>query len=158
RPLTLGPGLTVHHYWMDSSKFRITRAQRRSADPHNSRACVGHWWRAMQVCKCADDPDQLRHLLLATTYGLVGADKGLQHVYRDAHLAPTATDPEQRSLPDEVRSRVRALVRGRDSQAVGEELDRVLGAWVVPPEQERVVRQTIDGILEHGVDLVRAKG
>jgi hypothetical protein len=100
----------------------------------------------------------MRHLVLATTYGLVSADKGLQHVYRDAHLAPKATRPEERSLPDEVRSRVRDLVQGRDARAVGAELDRVLGASAVPPAEERAVRQTIDGILDCGIELVRAGG
>src|SRR5687768_13683526 len=66
RPLALGPDLSVRYYWMDSSQFRIARARRPSADPANLRACVGHWWRAMQVSGWADDPDQLRHLLLAT--------------------------------------------------------------------------------------------
>src|SRR5262249_26988744 len=117
RPLELGPDLTVRCYWVNSSKFRISRAQRRRADPDNFRPGGATWWRAMQVCGWADDPDQLRHLMLATTYGLVSADKGLQHVYRDAHLAPKATQPEERSLPDEVRSRVRALVLGRNAQA-----------------------------------------
>lgn len=158
RPLRLGPDLTVQYYWMDSSRFRITRARRRSVDPANCRACVGHWWRAMQVSGWAEDADQIRHLLLAATYPLISADKGLQHVYRDAHLAPRATAPEERSLPDDVRSRLQALVRGRDCQAIQAELDHVLGAWTMPPEEEPAVRQAIDGILEHGTGLVRDHG
>jgi hypothetical protein len=124
----------------------------------NYRSCVGHWWQAMQVSGWSDDADQIRHLLLAECYALVGADKGLQHVYRDAHLAAKATQPEERSLSDDVRARLRALVRDRDARKVGEELDYVLGAWTTPPAEERAVHQAIDGILDHGVQFVRANG
>jgi hypothetical protein len=158
RPLELGPDLTVRYYWMDSTQFRITRARRRSAGMDSCRNCVAHWWRAMQVNGWADDLDQIRHLLLAECYALVGADKGLQHVYRDAHLAAKATKPEERSLPDDVRARVQAVVRSRDASRVREELDCVLGAWTPPPAEERAVYQAIDGILEYGVGLVRAGG
>jgi hypothetical protein len=158
RSLDRGPGQVIRYYWMDSTQFRITRARRPSADPANFRACGGHWWRAMQACGWADDHDQLCHLVLATTYGLVGADKGPQRVYRDAHLAPEATQPEERSLPDDVCSRVLGLVRGRDAQAVGEEMDSLLGVWEIPQGQERALRQAIDGLVEAGVQLVAAEG
>jgi hypothetical protein len=112
----------------------------------------------MQLEDCAEEPDQIRQLLLAASYALVGADKGPQHVYRDAHLAPKTTEPEERSLPESVWTGVQALVQGRNAQRVRQELDRVLGAWTLPASEQQAIRQTIGGILAHGVDLVRARG
>jgi hypothetical protein len=157
RPLVLGPGRTVQYSWMDSTQFRITRS-RRAWDPANFRNCVGHWWRAMQLQGLGRDPDQIRHLLLATTYALVSGGKALQHVYRDAYLAPRATSPEEVSLPDAARRRIRAVVLSRDRERVGAMLDEVLGRVDIAPREAALMSRTCSGILEHGLELVLRRG
>jgi hypothetical protein len=142
---------------MDSSQFRITR-RRRAADPANFRNCVGHWWRAMQLQGLGRDPIQIQQLLLATSYALVSGDKGLQHVYRDAYLAPGATNPVDASLPEAARERIQAVVRNRDREQVCLALSKVLGRVDIAAEEFPVMRQTFDGILQHGVALVQQRG
>jgi hypothetical protein len=157
RPLALGPGRTIQYHWVNSSQLRITRG-RRAADPANFRNCVGHWWRAVQTQGLGRDPTQVRHLLLATGYALFSGGKSLQHVYRDAYLAPRATAPEEASLPRAAGERIQAVVRSRDREQVRAALDEVLGRVDIPAGEAVVMRQTCDGILAHGVDLVREQG
>ncbi|MFM7149715.1 MAG: hypothetical protein ACKO23_07725, partial [Gemmataceae bacterium] len=127
RPLNLGPGLTIPYYWMDSSQFRLTRKQLQNQKPHNLPNCIGHWWRCMQAHGLDKDPDQQLHLLLASIYGLVAGDKGLQHVYRDSYLAPGATIPEEYSQTDSARNHLGKVVRSKNISAVGAELDQLFG-------------------------------
>jgi hypothetical protein len=127
-------------------------------DPADFRNCVGHWWRAMQSLGLGRDPIQVGHLLLATSYALVSRGNALQHVYHDAHLAPGATDPREQSLPDPIRSRIRAMVGSRDTDRVRGELDDLLGRADVPVEQGPAMRHTLDGILRHGIELVQERG
>jgi hypothetical protein len=157
RPLLLGPSGSVQYYWMDSSQFRIARG-RRGRDPANFRNCIGHWWLAMQSLGYGGDPVQLRHLLLATSYALVSRGNALQHVYRDAHLAPGATRPDGQSLPDSSRARIRAAVVSRDTGCVRGVLDELLGRPGAPVAEAAAMRQALDGILRHGVELVQKKG
>jgi hypothetical protein len=157
RPLGLGPGLTARYYWMDSSGFRVARG-RRGCDPANFRNCVGHWWAAMRSLGLGDDPDQVRHLLLATSYALISRGNALQRVYRDAHLRPGATDPTGRSLPDPVRDRIRQAVLARDPRPVREVLDELLGWHRPTDDQAALTARVLDGVLGHGVDLVHRRG
>jgi hypothetical protein len=151
RPLPLGPAGTVQYYWMDSSQFRIARAKR-GLDPANFRNCVGHWWRTIQSGGLARDPGQIRHLILATSYALVSRDNALQNVYRDAHLAKDATKPQEQSLPEPIRHRIHAVVAGRDVDRLREELDLQLGGAKVQVGEMPLIRQTLEGILQHGID------
>src|SRR4051812_18622118 len=120
RPLRLGDYGTVQYYWMDSSQLRAALATEAAAA--NFRACVGHWWAAMLVSGLGDDPDQQAHLVSALCYPLVSRDKSLQAIYRDAHLDPKRLRSASASLPDDLRLRIREVVRGRDRLGVQREL------------------------------------
>jgi hypothetical protein len=157
RPLQLGPSGTVRYYWMDSSQFRIARG-RREFDPANFRNCVGHWWLAMQSMGLGGNSIQVAHLILATSYALVSRGNALQHVYRDAHLAPDSTRPAEQSLPDPVRGRIRAAVQSREAARVRGVLDELLDRAEVPVAEATAMDQTFDLLLHHGVELVRQKG
>lgn len=155
RRFALGRNHAVDYYWMDSTGFRITRA-RRKVDPANFRNCVGHWWAAMRTRGWHRDPDQLDHLLLATSYAVLSGSKAAHQVFRDAHLAPGATKPTEEALTDATRRQIRKAVAGRDRAWVGHELDVIFDAPAPLPVTEAVVmRQTFDGILAHGRELVR---
>lgn len=155
RRLALGRNHAVDYYWMDSTGFRITRP-RRKVDPANVRNCVGHWWAAMRASGWHRDPDQLDHLLLATSYAVLSGSKAVHQVFRDAHLAPGATRPTTEALTDTVRRRIRKAVAGRDRARVGGELDAIFDAPAPLSAGDAVVmRQTLDGLLAHGRDLVR---
>jgi hypothetical protein len=104
------------------------------------------------------DPVQLGHLLLATSHALTSRGNSQQQVFRDAHLAPGATAPEDCSLPESVRLRIRAVVRSRDRERVREELSEILGRVDVPVGEQAALQQTFEGILRHGIDLVRQRG
>jgi hypothetical protein len=142
---------------MDSSAFRIARTRRRS-DLTNLRNCIGHWWAAMRSMGCHREPDQIRHLLLASSYVLFSRSNALQNVYRDAYLAPGATVPEDLSLPDETRQRIATVVQRRDRELVRAELEELLGGPELREEASEVMRRTLSGILAYGVDLVRKRG
>jgi hypothetical protein len=157
RPLALGREVSVQYYWMDSTGFRITRS-RRAADPVNFRNCVGHWWAAMQAAQLDRDEDQIRHLIMATSFGLISGGKAMQQVFRDAHLAEGATAPEEQSLPEEVQKHVRAVVDSRDRQRVRQELDEILRAEVPDDDDLLTLSQTFDGLLKKGVEWVRSRG
>jgi hypothetical protein len=158
RRLALGRDRTIDYYWMDSTGFRITRA-RRKIDPASFRNCVGHWWAAMRASGWDRDPDQVEHLLLAAGYAVLSGSKAVHQVFRDAHLAPRATKPTTAALADGVRGRVREAVAGRDRARVGRELDVIFDAPAPPPDVDAtVMRQTLDGMLAHGRDLVREYG
>jgi hypothetical protein len=157
RPLSLGTDVAAQYYWMDSSGFRITR-RRRSAEPANLRNCIGHWWAVVQAAGLGRDPVQISHLILATSFGLISGGKAVQQVFRDAHLAAGATAPEGQSLPEEVQHRIRAVVLSRDRTRVGEELDETLGRAETPSTDARALRQTFDGLLQVGIELVRDHG
>jgi hypothetical protein len=157
RPLSLDSELSATYYWMDSSRFRIARS-RRSADPVNFRSCVGHWWAVVQAAGFGSDPVQIRNLILAASFALISGGKALQQVYRDAHVAARATAPEEQSLPDEAQARVRAVVSSQDRARVRKELDDVLGGAEARAGDGRVLRQTFDGLLQTGVELVGNHG
>jgi hypothetical protein len=157
RPLSLGPKVTAHYYWMDSSGFRIAGG-RRSAEPVNFRNCLGHWWAVVQAAGLGRDPVQISHLILATSFALVSGGKALQQAYRDAHLAARATAPEEQSLPDDVQARIRAVVRSRDRTRVRQELHELLGRAEPPAGDARALRQTFDGLLLKGIELVGNHG
>jgi hypothetical protein len=157
RPLALGSGQTIQYFWMDSSAFRISQS-RRAADPGNFRNCLGHWWRSLQLQGLAREPLQLRRLLLSTSYALVSASKGLQQVYRDAYIAPRATDPIEASLPEVARDRIQAVVQSQDLEQVRQALNEALGGVDIVAEELTVMRQTCEGILSHGVELVQQRG
>src|SRR4051812_35991749 len=84
RPLTLGPDTSVNYHWMDASDFRITQTRRKAAHD-NLRNCIGHWWAAMQASGVDRDPDQIRHLLLASSYAVVSGAKTTHQVVPDAY-------------------------------------------------------------------------
>jgi hypothetical protein len=157
RSLQLGPGTRVRYFWMDTSAFRIART-RRWRDPANFGNCVGHWWAAMRSMDCHWEVDQIRHLLLAASYALLSRSNALQSIYRDAYLAPDATVPEELSLPDQMRERIKSVVRSRDREQVRAEFDDLLGGPGLGANASEVMRQTFSGILAHGVDLVRERG
>ena len=117
-------------YWMDSSQFRIARGRRRLI--RSTSVTGGHWWAAMQAAGLGRDPVQIGHLVLATTYGLLSRGKGMQHVYRDAHLRPGATAPEDLPLPDAVQRRIRAASAVETAPAAAKELDEVFGLADIP--------------------------
>lgn len=85
RPLSLGDAGEIQYYWMDSSLFR--KGLRASdAEALNLRHCIGLWWRAAKAKGANHEPAQIKHLLLASCYGLFANDKALQDVYHDAFL------------------------------------------------------------------------
>jgi hypothetical protein len=105
-----------------------------------------------------DDPAQIAVLLLATCYGLVARSNAAGRVYRDAHLAAGATDPDGGGLPDPVRRRIRDVMKARDPLRTRAALDELLG-WQEPTGDEAALTGMIlDGILRHGVELVRRRG
>ncbi|MDB5310440.1 MAG: hypothetical protein JWO38_4642 [Gemmataceae bacterium] len=157
RPLALGPGIGIPYFWMDASAFRLTRG-RRPADHTNIRNCVGHWWAAMRADGLDRDPDQVRHLLLATSYAVLSGAKTTHQVVPDAYLHPEATAPEEQSLPDDVRDRIRGVVASRSRDRLAAEMADLIGPAPVPAADRAAVQQTFDGLLAHGLDLVREQG
>ncbi len=155
RRFALGPDRAIDYYWMDSTGFRITQS-RRAVDPVNVRNCVGHWWAAMRASGWHRDPDQLDHLLLATSYAVLSGAKSARQVFCDAHLARRETNPTTEALAGGVNRRIRAAVESRDRARVGCELDAILDApGAVPVAEAEVMRQTLDGMLAHGRERVR---
>lgn len=104
-------------------------------------------------------PDQLDHLLLATSYAVLSGAKSTHQVFRDAHLTLRATKPTVEALADGVSGRIRDAVGRRDRARVGCELDVILDAPApLPAEEREVMRLTLDGMLAHGRELVREFG
>src|SRR5262245_55172622 len=101
RQLALSPACSIQYYWMDSTGFRITQS-RRQLDPANFRACLGHWWAAMKSSGRHRDPNQINHLLLAASYAALSGGKAGHQVFRDAHLAPCMSEPDEQTLSNDV--------------------------------------------------------
>jgi hypothetical protein len=158
RPLTLGPGREVDYYWMDSTRFRITRP-RRAGDHGNFRNCLGHWWAATTAAGVHHDPGQIDHMLLASGYAVLSGSKATHQVFRDAHVEWNPGMATTEVTAGDVNDRIRAVVGRRDGIAVGRELDAIFDAPAPPPDAERkAMWQTFEGLLAHGRDLVRASG
>jgi hypothetical protein len=158
RRLELGNAVTIDYWWMDSSRFRISRKQR-LFDPANFRNCVTHWWLAMQSLGLGHDPAQIRHLIQATCYSLLSARKNLQKAFLDAHLKPNATDPTQESLPEEVQYKINAAVKSGTRDSVRAALQDALGGSLrLSGEEVKLCVCTSEGLLKAGVDLVLEKG
>jgi hypothetical protein len=152
RPLRLGPAATVDYYWMD------LRAAR-NGDPVLVDLIVHYWWTAMQMIRVHQDADQVKCLLLASCFPVVARRRCQQQVFVDAHLWPDRSDADgEPALDDDTRARLRRVAASRDRAAVREELFRLLGPSSPDPALDLEVGYVLDGVLTHGVDLIRGKG
>lgn len=154
RPLELGPGVRVRYYWMDSSLFRRFRAEPSFAA---FRTVLGHWKAAMRAGG-AWDLDTEIHFVAAQCYPLVAESKSLQDVYTDAYLKPGTTDPTADGLPDDVRKRIRRVVRERDAALVRAELDSVLGRFEPPARLTPLLQEAFRRWVGRGVVGMRRAG
>jgi len=166
RPLVLGPAGPVTYYWMSGDAFR-----RRPPGP-NFRACVDHWWAAMEMIGAADETDTRISRVWAECYPLVNTARSLQDVYLDARLAPdvgrryatTARWGDRSvgiarppfSLPADEADRLRAVAHARDTALVRAELENLfLGPTPVPSEMPAFQRDAYAWI-RGGVDALAA--
>jgi len=150
RPLALGPDVRVRYYWMDSSLFRRFKSEPSFAA---FTTVLGHWTARMREAGAWELDDEV-HYVAAQCYPLVAEAKSLQDVYKDAYLKPGITNPTADGLPDDVRKRIRRVVRERDAGLVRAELDHVLGrfeppARLMPLLQEAFRRWVGNGVVEY---------
>ncbi|MEI8383954.1 MAG: hypothetical protein WCJ09_27820 [Planctomycetota bacterium] len=85
RPLQLGEVGEIQYYWMNSSELR-KGLQATDEELANLRNCIGLWWRAAKGSGANREESQIKHLLLASCYGLFANNKALQMVFHDAYL------------------------------------------------------------------------
>jgi hypothetical protein len=156
RPLELGPGVKVQHYWIDKSLLKVPRS-RRSNPSDLCTNIVWHYLEAMRLQGGVDD-SVLRNVLLAACYQLVSTDKGPQRVYRDACLRSKSTKPEEVALPDDIRSHIKCVVARRDRESVRAELEELFAPAVPSPADTQALTQAFDGILDWGVRAARERG
>ena len=86
RPLQLGEVGEIQYYWMNSSELR-KGLQATDEELANLRNCIGLWWRAAKGSGANREESQIKHLLLASCYGLFANNKALQTVFHDAYLS-----------------------------------------------------------------------
>jgi hypothetical protein len=153
RSLALGSSGRVQYYWMDSSQLRNPRSE---AAQVNFRSIVGFWGAAMQEMGWWD-LDQEVNYVLAVCYALVGKNKSLQHVYRDAYLAPHAVDRSD-GLCEETRTRIRNVVRSRDYLQVRKELDETLGRFDIPAAVLPILQEAFRHWVGTAVVRMRQRG
>ena len=155
RPLKLGDYGMVDYYWMDSSQFRNLRSE---AECSNFRSILGFWAAAMHEDGVQHELDQQIHYVLAQCYPLVARSKGLQRVYRDAYLHPTATDDTTAdALSEEIRDRIRDVLASRDRVRVQEELDAALGRFEPDPRVLPLLQEACLHWVSKGVVLMRQR-
>jgi hypothetical protein len=155
RPLQLGPHGVVQYYWMDGSQFRSIKSDASAA---NSRNCIGHWTASMTVSGVGDDLVQQISYVLAVCFALVGQNKSLQKLHRDAYLAPGRTDPSSEDLPAADCRRIRQILLSRDRSLVEEDLDRVIGRFQPPIKVLPRLQEASRRWVGHGVSLRRPYG
>lgn len=157
RPLRFGPNRTISYAWMDSTDFRLTKS-RRGHDHTNIRSCLGHWWATRRTSGLYKNPHEICHLLLAASYPVLSGGKAAHQVFRDAHLRAIPTKLVDAALPDKITRRVRQVVRSRDRNRVDAELGHLLGSPDPVSAKDTVaMQQAFDGIMSHGVELVRTR-
>jgi hypothetical protein len=129
RPLSLGPDVSVQYYWIDSAQLRSKNS---STGMSNFRAIVDFWAAGMHEKGWFGDPVLQLRYVLARAHRLVVQQKALQDVFRDAFPGRGYAQLGADALPDDVRSRIHAVVESRDRTRLGQELDDVLG-YAEPP-------------------------
>jgi hypothetical protein len=112
----------------------------------------------MRSVGLGDDLDQQVHYVCALCYPLVANSKSLQDVYKDSYLARAAVARSLRSVPDEVRTRLRDIVRSRDRLGVQEEFDRVLGRFEPPARVLPLLQEAFRRWVGTGVSRLRRHG
>lgn len=155
RPLQLGDAGTIRYYWIDGSQFRNLRG---GASKANFQSIIGFWMTAMREEKCWHDTDQQVHYLLALCYSAVGRYKAIQSIFRDAYLAPNATRFANKSLPDDIRHRITAVVASRDHDRLQVEVDQTLQRFELPQGLLPLYQSALQSWLQHGMALWRQEG
>src|SRR5262245_36134029 len=132
RELDFGSAGHGTYFWMDSRQFRT-----KNPGP-NYRACIDHWWTAVEAAGVAGDLSELTSRVLAECYPLISTARSLQEIYADAQLNKLADRQltlvneggRQRTLleraytlpPDEVE-RIRRVAMTRKVECIREELE-----------------------------------
>ena len=159
RPLSLGDAGEIQYYWMDSSLFR-KGLNASDAEARNLRNCIGLWWHAAKVASVNHEPAQIKHLLLASCYGLFANDKALQDVYHDAFLRArrgVRGSSHDSSEPFEAAP----LLPEHDRAAVADFLNAYLSESVVTQEEAELIQGVMEAILTdglHGFQIEKASG
>ena len=167
RPLGLGPAGTVTYYWMNGDAFR-----RRPPGP-NFRACIDHWWAAMEMGGAADETDTRISRVWAECYSLVNTTRSLQDVYLDAHLSANVRRPHARtgrgdrsvgpdepgvSLPAAEADRLRAVAHARDATRVRAELEELFLGPMPSPGDMPAFRRDAYAWIRDGLDALHGGG
>ncbi len=155
RPLTLDTGVKVQYYWMDSSFFRRFKSE----DSFTTfQTVVGHWGTAMRATGVGGEIDQQIQYVTAICYPLIAEAKSLRDVYKDAYLKPKTTNPTADSVPDDVRKRIRRVVRERDVTLLRTEFDRALGRFTPRGALTPLLQEAFRRWVGRGVTELRRAG
>lgn len=151
RPLNAGLDSPIHYYWIDHGLLRETAANR---SVNLCDRIVDFWRQAMIEAGAFDQPEQLESYLLARCYRVLSRNRGMQQVFRDAHLghhvdrSDSSTEAVERS--DAIRGRIRGVQGRQDIELLRNEIAAIFDWQPVPVEHREELHCFLDNWLGSG--------
>ena len=168
RMLDLGAAGKARYYWMDTRKFRKSKAAN-----VNFTACLDYWWAGIEAEDALDKDENQINLVLAEIYRVVRGKQTLQNTYLDAFPHSSADREPTNSndyrdnqhdsrhtyvLPDDEEARIKELVARRLIEPIKAELDRLFLMAQPLPEDQAWLDQEYNSIVNTAQLALQADG
>lgn len=155
RPLNVGLDSPIQYYWINHGLLRETAANQ---TVNLCDRIVDFWRQAMIEAGAFDQPEQLETYLLARCYRVLSKNKGMQQVFRDAHLGHHVDHSDSSTggieLSDDIRGRIREVAGRQGIEVLRNEIAAIFDWQPTPAEHRGELNRFLDNWLGFGLRLM----